>query len=60
MSGQGTAHCRRCGAELDPMIDDTEKELCINCAEEVEDEECEEIQDEDELDSMLGAYEGDW
>lgn len=42
------------------MIDDTEKELCINCAEEVEDEECEEIQDEDELDSMLGAYEGDW
>lgn len=60
MSEQKTAHCRRCGEELDPMTDDTERELCIDCAEEVEDEEYEKVQDADELDSMIGAYEGDW
>jgi len=43
------------------MTDDIERELCIDCAEEVEDEEYyEEYQDADELDSMLGEYEGDW
>jgi len=61
MNRERAARCRRCGAELDPMTDDTERELCIDCAEEVEDEEYyEEYQDADELDSMLGAYEGDW
>jgi len=43
------------------MTDDLERELCIDCAEDVEDGKYyEEIQDADELDSMLGEYEGDW
>jgi len=55
------AQCRRCGGELDPMIDDVERRLCNSCLQEIEDENhYEEYQDEDELDSMLEAYEGDW
>jgi len=61
MSGERRVHCRRCGVELDPNVDDVEEELCANCSEELEDQEYyEEIQDADELDSMLGEYEGDW
>lgn len=55
------AQCRRCGGELDPMIDDVERRLCNSCLQEIEDENhYEEYQDEDELDSMLETYEGDW
>ena len=47
--------------QLDPMIDDIEERLCSDCLKELKEEEYyEEYQDADELDSMLGEYEGDW
>jgi len=61
MSGQRTAHRRRCGEELNPMTDDLEEILCADCSAELkEEEEYEKIQEADELDSMVGEYEGDW
>lgn len=54
------AQCRRCGAKLEPVIDDFERRLCNRCLQEIEDENCyEERQDPDELELMLGAYEDD-
>lgn len=53
--------CRQCGVELDPENDDLKERLCKDCSEELEDEEYQEDhQDADELDSMIGEYEGDW
>jgi len=62
MSGEKKVRCRRCGVELYAVTDDLEERLCADCPEELEEEEeyYEETQDADELDSMLGEYEGDW
>jgi len=29
--------CRRCGGQLEPMIDDVEKRLCNTCLQQIED-----------------------
>lgn len=43
------------------MTDDLEEILCADCSAELkEEEEYEKIQEADELDSMVGEYEGDW
>jgi len=50
-----TAQCRRCGAELEPVIDDVKRGLCNSCLQEMDDENhSEDYQDEDGPDSTVG------